>query len=418
MSISSVYSVSDLLTLIKDLIKADNRLNRVEVSGEISNFTVQKNGHAYFSLRDANSKLSCVMFKSSLNQLKFKPEDGMAIVASGYVNIYEPAGTLQLNTLFLRQEGIGELYRLYELLKEKLMKEGLFDSTYKKELAKYPLKIALVAAKDSAAAADLKTALKRRWPIAESTFFLANMQGKLAAKEIIEQLKKCDLLDFDLIVLARGGGSFEDLFCFNDEALVRTIFALKTPLVSGIGHESDTSLADLVADLRAPTPTAAIELSTPLLSELLDTYESYHLFLTKMIKQKLSESHFSLQMLNKSLQTCGINMFRDIDSFKMLQLAFFKLSDSFFTTYRYQISDFSNSLETALNRRMDSAKNDLKRNYNLLEAYNPLGILKRGYAIIAKDKLVLTSVLQVKKDDTLDIRLSDGSLKAKVEDSD
>jgi len=413
---NNTLSVSQLITIIKDTISADNRLQHLFVTGEISNFTLHKYGHAYFSLKDDKSKISCVMFKNNFSSVKFTPKDGLAVLISGYISVYQAGGQLQINVISIQETGVGDLHLKLEELKAKLQKEGLFALEHKKAIPKYPMKIAVIVAKDSAAQADIEINLKRRWPIAKSDLYPANMQGRYAAKEIVEQLITIDKSDYDLLIIARGGGSFEDLYCFNEEKLIRTIYCLNTPVVTGIGHESDVTLADMVADLRAATPTAAIELVTPnvmdekqhlltlkeqLLSVLLSNYENSNMIFT-VCKQKLHTYHGTL--------------LRAFDAFRLLQMEFLKKLDSFSGEQQVLFNNYSLQITSVINQSMTSNCKKLEQYEQLLYAFNPLKILERGYAIISKDEHLVTSVTEVDSGDRIKIQLKDGSLSSKIED--
>ena len=409
-------SVSNLLTIIKDTIALDDRLKQVLVQGELSNFNLHRYGHAYFSLKDERSKISAVMFKGNFNTVKFKPVDGMQVLVSAYVNIYEAGGQLQINVISMQELGLGDLYRDFELLKNKLQAEGLFERSHKKILTPYPEKVAIIAALNSAAAADINTNFKRRWPLALVHYYYCNMQGKAAAKEIIEMLQVIDNDTYDAIIIARGGGSFEDLNCFNDELLVRTIYALNTPVVSGIGHEVDSTLTDYVADIRAATPTAAVEIITPDYLEELVKLENYREFFNNWLLNSLNKEKLSLKMLKQHLDNNIHTLRKKLTDFQLLALNFAKLSDGFVASHQQNLLSYRHSLQTSVAKQLKNQQVKFINVSQLLPAYNPLNILQRGYAIISKGPQVVTSISDVEVAEQVEIRLSDGCLVSRVED--
>ncbi|MBP5279697.1 MAG: exodeoxyribonuclease VII large subunit, partial [Erysipelotrichaceae bacterium] len=256
-------TVSSLLRYLKTRLDNDTNIQKIYVVGEISNYHRHFSGHLYFTLKDEKAAINCVMFKSAAALLNFEPKTGDKVIVYANTSIFEASGQLQLYVLKMNPQGLGDLYARYEALKKKLSEEGKFDDDHKIELEKtYLEKVAVLVGDKSAAMSDIKICFKRRWPLCKVDYYPVLVQGPDAPKDIIPKLKQVDELGYDAIILARGGGSFEDLFCFNDEQLVNTIYDLKTFIVTGIGHEQDFSLADFVADLRAATPTAAVELIT------------------------------------------------------------------------------------------------------------------------------------------------------------
>ena len=413
---NETLTVSAILSLIKDTLAREERLAGLRVSGEISNFTLHRSGHAYFSLKDDTGKILCVMFRNSFNNVKFRPADGLAVVVNAYVSLYEAGGQLQLNVLTMEQAGLGELFRQYQELLKKLSREGLFAAEHKQKLPKYPLKIAAIVAKDSAAAADLAVNCLRRWPVASLELLPANMQGRYAVTDIIQALQNADIQQYDLIILARGGGSYEDLFCFNDEKLVRFIYAMKTPLITGIGHESDTTLCDLVADLRAPTPTAAIELATPDIGEVSAELARYKAQLGRQLGQNSDNARLLLNLLFQRISQHEGAILRRFDAFRMLEMVFFNTFESFQRANHQLLTEQEYCLKSLIKTRMMQEENQLKQAGKLLIAFNPLKILARGYAIIKKAGRLVVSVDDVALGEDIAIRLSDGELLSQVKE--
>ena len=282
-------TVSSLVRYLKNKLDTDSNLQRVIVAGEISNYHRHYSGHLYFTLKDDGAAINCVMFKSSAASLNFEPKTGDKVVLSANTSIFETTGQLQLYVLKMNLDGLGELYQKYELLKNKLESEGIFDNSHKISLTKnYIDNVAVLVGDKSAAMSDIKTAFERRWPLCKVDYYPVLVQGENAPSVIIDKLIEVDEMNYDAIILARGGGSFEDLFCFNDEQLVRTIYSLNTFIVTGIGHEQDFTLADFVADLRAATPTASVELITPSYDDVIETINDYIDDISQLIGSKFS----------------------------------------------------------------------------------------------------------------------------------
>src|SRR3989337_4521371 len=259
---NSILTVSELTKEIKQTL--EDKFEQVSVQGEISNFKAHVSGHWYFSLKDANASISCAMWKGLNNYVFFTPQDGMKIIVSGRITVYPPRGSYQIDVRSMKPAGVGELQAAFEMLKRKLADEGLFDEIHKKPMPSFPQKIGIVTAKDGAAFQDMISVAERRFPLVELVISPARVQGSGAAESIVESLKLLNKQnDIDLIIVARGGGRIQDLWAFNEEIVAREIFASKIPIVTGIGHEVDFTISDFVADLRAPTPSAAMEIATP-----------------------------------------------------------------------------------------------------------------------------------------------------------
>ena len=294
-------SVTTLVRYLKNKLDSDEALRSVQVSGELSNFRKTSSGHLYFTLKDENSAISCVMFKSKAYSLSFVPENGNKVICSGSISMFEASGSLQLYVNTLKLDGIGDLYRQYEELKNKLFNEGLFDDDHKKEIPTlYPSKVAVLCGKDSAAMSDIKIQFNRRWPLCKVDYYPVIVQGSEGPSSMIKTLKDIDTLGYEIIVLARGGGSFEDLFCFNDERLVRTIYNLNTFIITGVGHQQDFTLVDFVSDRRAPTPTGAIEMITPNIDDVLDSIDDLSYRLNKSIDLLITNNKDKLIQLSNN----------------------------------------------------------------------------------------------------------------------
>jgi exodeoxyribonuclease VII large subunit len=261
-------TISDLNRYIKAKFDTDIHLQRVYLKGEISNFKRHTRGHLYFTLKDENSRINAVMFASSVGSLKFSPEDGMKVLVSGRITVYEANGGYQIYVDTMEQDGLGNLYIEYEKLKKKLADEGLFDPKHKRALPRYPQKIGIITAPTGAAIRDILSTIKRRYPLCSTILFPALVQGTGAKESIVQALTAAQDYDLDLIICGRGGGSIEDLWAFNEECVAQAIYASKIPIISAVGHEIDFTIADYVADLRAPTPTGAAEMAVPSISDI------------------------------------------------------------------------------------------------------------------------------------------------------
>ena len=384
-------TVSSLLRYLKNKLDTDNNIQRVLVSGEISNFHSHFSGHLYFTLKDDNAAINCVMFKSNASKLTFTPKTGDKVIIQANTSIFETTGQLQLYVLKMNLDGLGDLYLKFEQLKNKLNTEGYFSDDHKKVLTKtYLDKVAVLVGDKSAAMSDIKTTFNRRWPLCKVDYYPVLVQGLDAPNSIINELKKVDELGYDAIILARGGGSFEDLFCFNDENLVKTIYDLKTFIITGVGHEQDFTLVDFVADKRAATPTASVELITPNIIDTLDLINDYEYDLNNILNDKFNNIKMNYDYLTNKL-----------------------------LNYQAHLNLISNEIDMKLNRinnnlklKIERDKLSLKRLSTLLEAYNINNTLQRGYTILIQDdKVVKTKKELIDKE--FNIKFIDGTIKAK-----
>ena len=415
---SEKIKVSTLVHYLKNKLDCDNKLQGVLVSGEISNFHRHNSGHLYFTLKDEKASLSCVMFASKASNLKFEPKSGDKVVVNANVSIFETSGQLQLYVNSLKLDGIGDLYQQYEDLKNKLFDEGYFDNDNKKELSTlYPEKIAVIVGDKSAAMSDIKTTFKRRWPICNVDYYPCLVQGVEAPADIINRLLEVDEKNYDAIVLARGGGSFEDLFCFNDETLVKTIYSLKTFIVTGVGHEKDFTLVDFVADRRAPTPTAAVELITPNIIDILENVVEYQNKIRKSINNKYQIYMNQIDDLsnNKYLK----NPILLVDK-KKLKLDYYsqKLNNysNNIKNIKIKTDNYINSIKVKIKHLVEKNRLILDANANILKAFSLDETLKRGYSIVYQNEKIINSKHSLKKDDEIVVRLYDGKVLAQVKE--
>lgn len=408
-------SVTTLVRYLKNKLDSDEALRSVQVSGELSNFRKTSSGHLYFTLKDENSAISCVMFKSKAYSLSFVPENGNKVICSGSISMFEASGSLQLYVNTLKLDGIGDLYRQYEELKNKLFNEGLFDDDHKKEIPTlYPSKVAVLCGKDSAAMSDIKIQFNRRWPLCEVDYYPVIVQGSEGPSSMIKTLKDIDTLDYEIIVLARGGGYFEDLFCFNDERLVRTIYNLNTFIITGVGHQQDFTLVDFVSDRRAPTPTGAIEMITPNIDDVLDSIDDLSYRLNKSIDLLITNNK------DKLIQLSNNKYFKDpsllVDKVSLLldyKIERLKRFSNKLDNYQLQIDKDLDRIGLLLDIKLNKKRNELDRLNGLLKAYSCENTLKRGYALVYKDNKLINK--DINNNDKLVIETYDQIIDTRVE---
>ena len=407
--------VTTLVRYLKNKLDSDEALRSVQVSGELSNFRKTSSGHLYFTIKDENSAISCVMFKSKAYSLSFVPENGNKVICSGSISMFEASGSLQLYVNTLKLDGIGDLYRQYEELKNKLFNEGLFDDNHKKKIPTlYPSKVAVLCGKDSAAMSDIKIQFNRRWPLCKVDYYPVIVQGSEAPSSMIQTLKDVDTLDYEIIVLARGGGSFEDLFCFNDERLVRTIYDLNTFIITGVGHQQDFTLVDFVSDRRAPTPTGAIEMITPNIDDVLDSIDDLSYRLNKSIDLLITNNK------DKLIQLSNNKYFKDpsllVDKVSLLldyKIERLKRFSNKLDNYQLQIDKEVDRMGLLLDIKLNKKRNELDRLNGLLKAYSCENTLKRGYALVYKDNKLINK--DIDNNDKLVIETYDQIIDTRVE---
>ncbi|MBU5437555.1 exodeoxyribonuclease VII large subunit [Tissierella sp. MSJ-40] len=388
--------VSEVNSYIKRVFLSDLILSNISVEGEISNFKHHYSGHMYFSLKDHKGKIRCVMFKGDNELINFKLKDGMKVVVTGYISIYEKEGDYQLYVRTIEESGVGDLYKAFEELKRKLELEGLFHKDNKKEIPFMPNKIGIVTSSTGAAIRDIITIIKRRFSSCELLIYPTLVQGSQAPTEICRGLAYLDSReDIDLIITGRGGGSIEELYAFNDEEVARTIYNLKTPVISAIGHETDFTIADFVADLRAATPSAAAELAVPEQSFLLDVLNSKYNRLLKIYYQWKKSWDSQLKYLNTSLIYYNpINQLRD---------------------KKQELDGLFKDLSYIIERKINDEENKLAAFNQKLILLNPNSSLDRGYGVLTDGKgNLIKSIKEVNLNEELKILIKDGIIKAKV----
>ncbi len=413
----SYLTVSQLNYTIKSYIETQPILQSISLKGEISNFKAHTSGHFYFSLKDEKSRVKAIMFRGNTTRLKFSPMDGMKVLVHGKIGVYEATGEYQIYVDEMMEDGIGNLYIALEQLKEKLAKEGLFAKEHKKPIPRYPTKVGVVTASTGAAIKDIISTIKRRYPICEVILFPSLVQGSGAKEDIAKKIAIADDYQLDVLIVGRGGGSIEDLWAFNEEVVARAIYQAKTPIISAVGHEIDFTIADLVADLRAPTPTAAAELAVPNVIDLLNLLAKDQIRLNQTIHTYLSVHKDRVQAM---LQRPVIRYPMRIYEVKAQKLDYLteKAIDTMEAILQNKWNRFLLSSDSYLLKNPTEIYKDANRKFQLLlekcELLNPLNSLKRGYAIIKKGPKAIQSIQEVSVKDTLLIQLKDGMIHTTV----
>ena len=393
-----VLSVSEVNSYIKRILTNDPILHNIRVKGEISNLKIHNSGHVYFTLKDNLSKINCVMFKAHSDKLKFGLEEGLKVNIKGYISIYERDGQYQLYVNEIEPQGVGALFLAFQQLKERLEKEGLFDNRNKKKLPFMPRKIAIVTSPTGAAIRDVISVIKRRMPRTELLIFPTQVQGEGASASIARGIHLCNSFeDIDLIITGRGGGSIEELWAFNEEIVARAIYESSIPIISAVGHETDFTIADFVADLRAPTPSAAAEIAVPDIREVKEL----------------------INTLNKRLCYSMSSRIKD----KRNRLELFKHSYSYKYPYahvydrRQRLDRMLEDIKKLVNNKLQISQTTLKNYGERLHSLSPLSIMSRGYSIAKNEEgNIIKSITQVKIDEDLSLYLMDGEITCNVKE--
>jgi exodeoxyribonuclease VII large subunit len=435
----TILTVSELNATIRDLL--ENSLTNVWVEGEISNARVWNTGHMYFTLKDGASQIKAVMFRSAVRYLKFKPEDGLKVVARGKISVYDPKGEYQILCEHLEPKGLGSLQQAFEQLKKKLAAEGLFDPARKRPLPALPRRIGIVTSLDGAALRDIIRVLRRRYPNAHLVLSATRVQGEGAAREIAHAIRKVERIEaVDVIILARGGGSLEDLWAFNEEVVARAIHTCPIPIVCGVGHETDITIADFVADARAPTPTAAAELLSPHQSDWLSAMEQKEQRLVRLLRDRLRTAQQHLDYLSTRLVHPRARLARLDERLQMLgtrlRLAQFHVRDRMAHTtlalharllrrnpqaqlreHQLRNRHLRTHLGNAMRRLLERTQERVARTVQTLDTLSPLATLARGYAILENPTtgVVVRAAGDVQPGDTVRARLARGLLDCRVE---
>ncbi len=411
------YSITALNRAIKNMFEREPALLDIYIKGEISNFKHHTRGHFYFTLKDETSRIAAVMFNSYASKINFEPVDGMKVLVHGRVAVYEANGGYQIYVTEMSEDGIGNLYLEYEKLKKKLQSEGLFDPSHKKEIPRFPKTIGIITAPTGAAIRDILSTIKRRYPICKTILFPALVQGATAKDSIVKQLQKAREYDLDVIICGRGGGSIEDLWAFNEECVAREIYACNIPIISAVGHEVDFTIADFVADLRAPTPTGAAEMAVPNLTDINNLLSQYKIRANEGINNYIKKMNVQYDSLKDSFVLKNPMSMYEVKEQKL---------DNFIDVLNKNITNMLDNYTI----RLDNIKNNyviknpqslfekMEHQYtmlvNTLKLVNPLNILSKGYSIVSINDNVIKESTALKKDDIIDIRLHQGALKAKI----
>lgn len=439
MSKQKYLTVTALTKYLKYKFEKDPYLERVYLTGELSNFRARPNAHQYFSLKDEGAKVAAIMFKGAYQKLKFEPKEGMKVLVVGRISLYEASGQYQMYVEHMEPDGVGALYQAFEEMKEKLSKEGLFTGI-KKELPRFPKRIAVITSPTGAVIRDIMTTVKRRYPLVELVIFPTLVQGDKAAKNIVENIKRVEKMgDFDTMIVARGGGSIEDLWPFNEEIVARAIFEVKTPVISSVGHETDVTIADYVADVRAATPTAAAELSVPNLSEELLKIKEKEMRIMqafgmqirhkKETLAKFQESYIFRQperlyeslalKLDNVKQQFNLEMNETLFS-KQQQVKDLKQRialvqpDARVKQERQRMSYAKEQLMRVMFYQLDKSKKELSVGKQSLEMLSPLNIMKRGYGYVTRESDIIHTIDQLAVNDPITIHFQDGQATATV----
>jgi len=390
-----MLTVSQLNKYISFKFKEDEKLRGIMIKGEISNFTHHlRSGHFYFTLKDSESSIKAVMFNNFASSVKFMPENGMSVIMLASVSVYERDGAYQLYVTDIQPDGVGKLYIAFEQLKDKLSKLGMFDELHKLPLPSYPKKIGIVTSKTGAALQDIINVLSRRYPIGEIVVFSALVQGETAPRSISDAINKAQDSDCDVLIVARGGGSLEDLNAFNTEIVANAIYNSNIPIISAIGHETDYTIADFVADLRAPTPSAAAEIAVPDMEQIISSLDFYGERMSSALTKALNMKYNRVAELTTKLQSYSIE--------QKLKL------------YQERLLTLDKRITSAIDRKYVLCENMLSKKLTELDGLNPLRILSRGYSVVYKDKSIVYSSEQLQKNDTISVTLGKGKVNAKV----
>lgn len=389
-------SVKDINSYIKSVIDENIFLNNVYIKGEISNLKFHTRGHLYFSLKDEESKINAVMFNYKSYGLLFTPKDGDSVLVRGKISVYVSGGNYQITVTEMKEDGVGNLYVLFEELKRKLSLEGLFNEEYKKRIPKIPKKVGVITASTGAAIRDIISTINRRFPLTEILLFPSLVQGIGAKENIVKMIKLADTMDIDVLIVGRGGGSIEDLWAFNEEIVARAIFEAKTPIVSAVGHEIDFTISDFVADKRAPTPTGAAEMVVPDKEELNRYLSDVSLRLKNALKKTIDTNYEKLKVFKTNYI---------INNPKNL-----------FEPKEIKLDHIIEKIEFNIKRIIENNENRFNSLKLKLELLNPVNILKKGYSVVYKDEKIIKNKDEIDVNDKISILLSNGKVGAEVKE--
>lgn len=391
-----VYSVSQVNMYIKNMFIRETVLNNIYIKGEVSNCKYHSSGHIYFTLKDPKGQMACVMFAGQRSGLSFRMQEGQSVIVLGSISVYERDGKYQLYAREILQEGSGALYEKYEQLKRQLEGEGLFSLEHKKAIPFYSKRIGIVTAATGAAIQDICNIAARRNPYVQLVLYPARVQGDGAAATIVKGIKELDKMDVDVIIVGRGGGSIEDLWAFNEESVARAIYECKTPIVSAVGHETDTTIADYVSDLRAPTPSAAAELTVCSVEDLMEQFVVFHGQLNRLMKQKISFARHRLEKYQLKLR--------------------YKNPEYQIREKRQQLLNSEEQLKLLMEQKISKKRHVLELYIEKMRGLSPLNKLKGGYGFVADEEgRAIRSVSKVNTGDRIKVSVTDGEMEAVVE---
>jgi len=413
-NIEEIYSVSDYINLCKNTI--EKNIPQCFVQGEISNLSKPSSGHWYFTLKDKNGQVRCAFFRLNQRKIKFSPENGMSVIIRGATTLYPQRGDFQLIIQQMEPAGIGNLQLAFDQLKNKLRLEGLFDSENKKEIPSFPNNIGVISSATGAVIRDIIKVLKLRYPLAQILLYDTIVQGESAHKKIIKALESADRSkNCDVIILARGGGSLEDLWAFNEEDLARSIYACSTPIISSIGHETDTTIADFVSDLRAPTPSAAAVAATPDINTILYNASKLKQYLYDSIKQSIESKKATLALLKLKIIDPSQQLFLNAQKLDEYEVRLLKINKSVVNNHKENLKQLASQMEILFENCMKMNQNALSNYGNSLNLLSPLNTLSRGYTITQdKEGKIITSVKKIKENELIFSKFHDGKVTSKV----
>lgn len=440
MSSNSYLTVKALTKYIKRKFDADPHLRDVYVKGELSNVKIHTNGHIYFSLKDDASIIKATMFKTHARNLAFRPEDGMQVFVRGDVNVYEAGGMYQLYAQSMEPDGIGGLFVAFNQLKEKLEREGLFRPDFKQPIPAFPQRVGVLTATTGAAIRDVVTTIQRRYPLCEICIYPTLVQGVNAAASIVSNIRQANALgECDVLIVGRGGGSIEDLWAFNEEPVARAIFESRIPIISAVGHETDTTIADFVADLRAPTPTAAAEMAVPNRTDLVQTVLVSQSRLQQVMTSRIQYEKTRLTKLANSyplatperlyrpfterLAQADIGLQKSIDYYMKQQQNNLSMLTSRLQARspeqqiqytKHQLSNYEQQLTRMMQHLLMQQRGRFESSVRTLQALNPLALMAKGFSVVYSDDKVVKSVKQLQIDNEISIQMQDGFATAKV----
>lgn len=402
---------------LKYKFDTDDNLKQVYLKGEISNFKAHTSGHFYFSIKDETSKINAIMFSSNASKINFIPQDGMKVLITGRITVYEATGGYQIYVNDMMEDGIGNLYIAFEKLKKELEKEGLFDPKHKKKIPAIPNRIGIITASTGAAIRDILSTIKRRFPICETILFPSLVQGEFAAADIVKNIHLASEYDLDVLIIGRGGGSIEDMWPFNEEIVARAIYDCPIPTISAVGHEIDFTISDFVADLRAPTPTGAAELAVPNMFELQKHISQLQIRLNENINQKVNYNKLYLESIKNSFVIKNPMIMYE-NKKQMVDIMLEKIINLIKRKVEIEKKQFEHLKDHYILQNPTELykmpKLKLVNMIEKLEVMNPLAILKRGYTVNYVDDKLVTSIKDIKVNDSMKMVFHDGTVDAKI----